>query len=111
MVNICAPALIYLIFSLIQIIIDTFKGFYNTALVEFFVMMLMTYLLNLLCQGGMSIISWIIVFIPFILKSVIVAILLYAFGLDPQSGIMTCPNDKKNENKGGNHIFTNQPQM
>ena len=31
MFNLCAPALIYVAFSLTQIIIDTFKGLYNTA--------------------------------------------------------------------------------
>jgi predicted membrane protein len=111
--NICAPALIYVIFSLTQIIIDTFKGFYNTALVKFLVMILITYLLNGLCQAGMSIISWIIVFIPFMLMSVIVAILLYVFGLDPSSGIISFPNQEKKveEIKGGNLIFSTQPQM
>ena len=29
--NLCPPALIYLVFSIIQIVIDIGKGFYNTA--------------------------------------------------------------------------------
>ena len=32
--NLCPPALIYLIFSLVQIIIDTLKGLYNTAFIK-----------------------------------------------------------------------------
>ena len=65
--SICPPALIYLAFSLTQIIIDTFKGLYNTAFFKFIVMITITILLNTLCQGGMSVISWILVFIPFML--------------------------------------------
>ena len=43
-------------------------------------------LLNVLCQGGLSIISWIIVFVPFVLMTVIVAMLLYIFGLNATTG-------------------------
>ncbi len=88
MVNICPPALIYLAFSLTQIVIDTFKGLYNTAFFKVIVMIIITILLNTLCQGGMSIISWIIVFIPFMFMTVIVGILLYVFGLDPATGTL-----------------------
>jgi hypothetical protein len=92
--SICPPALIYLAFSLTQIIIDTFKGLYNTAFFKFIVMVTITFLLNALCQGGMSIISWIIVFIPFIFMTVIVTILLYVFGLDAATGTLNfqCSN-------------------
>ena len=84
--NLCPPALIYLIFSFTQIIIDVFKGLYNTAFFKFFVMIIFTFLLNILCAQGLDIISWIIVFIPFMLMSVITAILLFVFGLDPYTG-------------------------
>jgi hypothetical protein len=100
---VCAPAVIYLAFSLTQIIIDTFKGLYNLALTKCVVMIIITYLLNALCENGMSTISWIIVFIPFIFMSVIVTILLIIFGLDPESGKLMINN---NINKGGNLIFT-----
>ena len=84
--TLCSPALIYLIFSLTQIIIDIFKGLYNTAFFKFFIMIIFTFLLNILCSQGLGIISWIIVFIPFILMSIITAILLFVFGLDPYTG-------------------------
>ena len=82
----CSPALIYLIFSLVQIIIDTTKGYYNTALMKVWVTAVFTILLNALCERGLDIISWIIVFIPFILMTVIISVLLLVFGLDPSSG-------------------------
>lgn len=102
--NLCAPAWIYIAFSLTQIIIDTFKGLYNTAFFKMIVMIIITILLNALCSAGMSIISWIIVFIPFIFMTVIVTILLYVFGLDPATGILNV--EQTNKNKGGNLIFT-----
>ena len=102
--SICPPALIYLAFSLTQIIIDTFKGLYNTAFFKFIVMVTITFLLNALCQGGMSIISWIIVFIPFIFMTVIVTILLYVFGLDAATGTLNfqCSNPSSNPSNSTN---------
>ena len=107
MISLCAPALIYLAFSLTQIVIDTFKGLYNTAFFKVIVMIIITILLNALCQSGMGIISWIIVFIPFIFMSVIVAILLYVFGLDPATGKLNIQCDNCSpSNKGGNLIYS-----
>jgi hypothetical protein len=109
MLNLCAPALIYVAFSLTQIVIDTFKGLYNTAFFKVIVMIIITILLNALCQAGMGIVSWIIVFIPFIFMSVIVAILLFVFGLDPATGKLNiqCDNCNSNQNnQGGNMIYS-----
>jgi hypothetical protein len=92
MFKLCAPALIYLVFSITQIIIDTFKGLYNTAFFKFIIMTMVTLLLNALCEEGMGIISWFIVFIPFILMSVIVTMLLYIFGLDAATGTLNTPS-------------------
>lgn len=86
MMNLCAPAIIYLIFSITQILIDTFKGLYNTAFMKVIVTITVTLLLNILCEQGLSVVSWIIVFIPFILMTVIVSMLLYVFGLDAATG-------------------------
>ena len=82
----CAPALLYIAFSLTHIIVDLFKHMYNTALVKFIVMIIFTFLLNLLCQRGLTIISWFIVFIPFITMTVITTLLLIIFGLSPFTG-------------------------
>jgi hypothetical protein len=83
--QLCAPAIIYLIFSITQILIDTFSGLYNTALMKTVVMIMVTFLLQLLCKGGLTIISW-VVFIPFIMMTVIVSLLLYFFGLNATTG-------------------------
>jgi len=86
MFKLCAPALIYVVFSLAQILIDAFKGLYNTAFMKFVVAILVTLLLNGLCDGGLGVISWIIVFIPFILMTFVVAMLLYIFGMNAAVG-------------------------
>ena len=97
---ICAPTLIYLVFAITQIFIDTFQGVYNTAFMKTIVMILFSLMLNLLCMSGMSIISWIIVLIPFLFMSVIVTILLVVFGLDPSTG------EIDNNTYSGNLIFS-----
>lgn len=86
MIKLCAPAIIYLIFSTTQIMIDTYKGLYNTVAIKTIVTIMLTLLLNILCDRGLGVISWIIVFVPFMLMTVIVSLLLYAFGLDVASG-------------------------
>ena len=103
--NLCPPALIYLIFSITQIVIDTVKGLYNTALVKIWVAFIFTILLNYLCQLGLGIISWFIVFIPFLLMTLVVAILLLMFGLDPATGKIKILDNKKNHDhhKGHHH--------
>ena len=90
--NLCAPALIYIVFSIAQISLDTLKGMHNTAMVKLFVSILFTILLNHLCERGLGIISWIIVFIPFITMSLIVTLLLVTLGLSPSKGTV---NNKK----------------
>jgi hypothetical protein len=93
--QICPPALIYLIFSITQVSIDTVQGAYNTALVKIWVAFIFTVLLNYLCMNGLDVVSWLIVFIPFILMTVIVSMLLVMFGLDPATGKLAIAYDNK----------------
>lgn len=84
--SLCAPALLYMAFSVTQIVIDTFRGLYNTAFLKVFVTFIFTIALNALCKRGLSVISWFIVFVPFIMMTIITSMLLFAFGLSPSSG-------------------------
>jgi hypothetical protein len=84
--NLCAPAILYIAFSLTQIIIDVFKEMYNTAFFKFIVMIVFSVVLNILCQRGLGVISWFIVFVPFIMMTIITTMLLFVFGLSPSSG-------------------------
>jgi len=98
MFNLCPPSIINIIFSLTHIIIDIFKGFYNSALMKFIIMLIITLLLQILCNTGLAIISWFIVFIPFILMTLIVTILLYIFGLNATTGSIPHTNTPKPPN-------------
>jgi predicted neutral ceramidase superfamily lipid hydrolase len=80
--NICTPALIYLIFALSQIIIDTYKRAYNIAFVKFIQMVVFTLMLNLLCARNLSWISWLIIAVPFLFMGFMTILLLYVLKLD-----------------------------
>ena len=49
--KLCGPAIIYLIFSIIHIIIDTGRGEYVNVYVKLSITLLFTLLLQLLCLG------------------------------------------------------------
>jgi hypothetical protein len=84
----CSPALLYLAFSLTHIVIDIFKHMYNAAIVKFIVMIIFTILLNFLCNRGLGVVSWLIVFIPFITMTIISSTLLLTFGLEPRGNVL-----------------------
>ena len=84
---ICPPAILYLAFSVTQIIIDIFRGDTNTAFLKFIVMIIFTVVLNLLCSAGLGIISWFIVFIPFILMTYITTVLAFVFGIPKKDNL------------------------
>jgi glucan phosphoethanolaminetransferase (alkaline phosphatase superfamily) len=95
--NLCSPAILYLVFSLTQIIIDLFQKTYKKALLKFIIMSIFTLLLNILCKRGMTPISWIIVFIPFILMTLIITVLLYVLNVNYYNKITN--KDKTNKDK------------
>ncbi len=101
--KLCPPAILYIAFSLTQIVIDIFKNMYNTAFFKFLVMIIFSVALNILCSRGLTVISWFIVFVPFIMMTVITTILLFVFGLSPSSGKLDYsveyPNTQNNNNK------------
>ncbi len=101
--KLCPPAILYIAFSLTQIVIDIFKNMYNTAFFKFLVMIIFSVALNILCNRGLTVISWFIVFVPFIMMTVITTILLFVFGLSPSSGKLDYsveyPNTQNNNNK------------
>ena len=81
--KICSPALLYLAFSMVQIIIDLFQGQYETSLLKFIIMFIFTAILNILCLNGYTKFVWFIVIIPIIMLTYISSILFYVFGINP----------------------------
>jgi hypothetical protein len=103
--DLCPPAILYLGFSLIQIIIDIFKSMYNTAIIKFIVMIVFTIILNILCNAGLSVISWMIVFIPFIMMTILTSLLLFVFGLSPSSGKLDYKVEYPEKKNNGNSVY------
>lgn len=95
--SLCPPAVLYLGFSIVQIVIDLFRGQQNIAFLKVIVMIIFTILLNQLCMNGMTIVSWLIVFIPFITMTYMTTILLYVFGLNPTKGTTTQINNNNKQ--------------
>jgi len=80
------PALIYLIYIVVHITIDTYYGLYNMAFVKIWIGIIVTLLLNIMCENNMSFFAWLIISIPFILMTIIAVFVLYTLGLDPATG-------------------------
>jgi hypothetical protein len=91
----CPPALLYLGFSIIQIIIDLFRSDHVTAFFKFLIMLVFLFILQNLCDTGLSIISWFIVFIPFIMMTYISSVVFYLFGMTPAPGSAQMTKGKK----------------
>ena len=79
---ICPPAFINLIFTMIHATVSVFEKKYKKANLQFVVGIIITIFLQLLCMGNLEMLSWIIVFVPFILYTYIISALYYKFGLD-----------------------------
>jgi len=105
--SLCGPAIVYIGFSLIQILIDIYKGIYNNAFIKFIVMIILSMVINILCDMGYTVIAWILVFIPIIMMTIISALLLKVFGLSPdanelRSKIKDGSNNSMNSLSGSN---------
>lgn len=94
--SLCPPALLYLGFSLIQIIIDLFRSDHVTAFFKFLIMIIFLFVLQNFCESGLSIISWFIVFIPFILMTYVSSVIFHLFGMRPKhSDVASIAAEKK----------------
>lgn len=80
------PALIYLVYSFTHVVIDTYRGLYNTAVIELWIGVVFTLLLNVLCEQELGIIAWLIISVPFLLMTVIASLILFVFRLNPATG-------------------------
>jgi len=90
MMFLCGPALIYFVFSIIEIFFDIYNKYYNNAITKTFVVFMITFLLQMLCMQNLSIIAWLLVSIPFIMMTTITFMLLYSFGFDKNTGKINC---------------------
>ena len=70
----CTPVSFYLVFMGIQIFMDFVNGSIINAIIKF--TLIFVTLLTILCQRDLTVMSWILVFIPFIFTTLISAFIL-----------------------------------
>lgn len=99
--KLCPPAYVYVIFSIIHVIIDLSNQNFESATIKIILSIFYTLILQYLCSVGLDILSWIIVFIPFVLMSTVVIILMIAFGF----------GDKVNEIRNKQYNMVEQQNM
>jgi hypothetical protein len=92
--ELCTPAALYFIISIIGLIIILFQNLHNTNsynignfsckvpntflvfFIKFIYIIFWTYILNLICRDGHNTISWLLVLFPWILLFVIIGLLM-----------------------------------
>ena len=92
--TLCTPAIVYLVYSITQVIAKIIRQEYTPALIEIVVSVIFALLLNFLCSKNMEVVAWLIIFIPFAFMSIVIGMLLFLFNRDPETGrIFMNPNE------------------
>ena len=64
--NLCTPAFVYFIMSFVYLIINSFRKFNIVSIIVSVIgIMFWSWFLNFLCKMGYTIISWLILILPF----------------------------------------------
>ena len=84
--QLCAPIIIYIMFSLLQIILDLLKGLYNSAAIMLIISAIVVAGLYMLCKKGMELVAWFIVLTPLLFAASIAAFVLYKLKLNSSFG-------------------------
>ena len=89
--NLCAPAYFYFIISMISVIILAIQNYGNSLeycvgdyscqvsstfivfMIKILLILLWTWILNLICKAGVTPLSWFLVLFPFIMMFVVIA--------------------------------------
>lgn len=85
--KLCSPAIIYFIFMCVHVLIALYNERNKEAFLQLLVGFLITLLLQLLCMRKLNIISWIIVFVPFIFYTYLMVLLYSVFGIAPDENM------------------------
>lgn len=93
--NLCSPAYLYFVFSMILLLVMIIQNFGNTNtycigslscdvpstvlifIIKVVYILFWTWILNLICKAGYSSISWFLVFLPIILFFVLIISIFY----------------------------------
>ena len=92
--ELCKPALIYFIISMVALVVVMFQNLNDTNryhigcyscpvsstiaifIVKLFYILFWTYVLNLICKDGHTILSWLLILLPFIMFFILIGIFL-----------------------------------
>ena len=108
----CNPALLYVIFASVQIIFDLFNEMWTLAITKTFVAIIFTFILNMLCVNGLSVISWFLILIPFFLTLLLFEILIFILGVKDETTETALENNStETKTKKTKIINKNQKQM
>lgn len=72
--DLCPPALLYLIFLVIQVGLDASLGLWVTLIIKIVLGLAAVVVLDTFCGAGLSVVSWFLVAAPFIIMSLATAI-------------------------------------
>ena len=79
----CPPALLYVVFFLIQIVIEISNESYKQALTQSIICIIFTCILQIFCNAELTLIAWLLVFIPVIMYTYMVLLIFMVFRLNP----------------------------
>jgi hypothetical protein len=79
----CPPALLYVVFFLIQIVIEISHKSYTQALTQSIICVIFTCILQIFCNANLTLIAWLLVFIPVIMYTYMVLLIFMVFRLNP----------------------------
>jgi len=80
----CPPAILYVVFFIISIVIELSEEKYKTAFTQTIICIVFTCILQLFCMADMSLMAWILVFIPIIMYTYMVLIIFLVFRMSPK---------------------------
>lgn len=79
----CPPALLYVVFFLIQIVIEISNEKYRQALTQSIICVIFTCILQIFCNANLTLVAWLLVFIPVIMYTYMVLLIFMVFRLNP----------------------------
>jgi len=62
------------------------NNLHASALVKFLIMLVFSIALNILCENGFAVVSWLIVFVPFVTLTILTTLILYIFSISKTAG-------------------------
>jgi hypothetical protein len=80
----CPPALLYVVFFLIQVVLEISHEKYKQAFTQLIICIIFTCILQIFCNANLTLMAWLLVFIPVILYTYMVLLIFMVFRLNPE---------------------------